>query len=93
MPHNEFNLALKRESFFYQDSYTVPNHPYGVNWVCTQHSQANQQFILVDIDVFISKVIDIEESRLINHLNKIRWLKNKIFFNSITDIALEKFGG
>jgi uncharacterized protein (TIGR04255 family) len=93
VPHNDFNLSLTRESFFYQDTYNVPNHPYGVNWVCTGQLQVSHRFLIVDIDVFISEVIDLEELKLINHLNKIRWLKNKIFFNSITDIALEKFGG
>jgi len=90
---SNFNLPLQRDTFFYQDTYKIPNQPYSINWACTQQSEANQQFLIVDIDVFTSPLPDIEKSSLIKHLNKIRWLKNKIFFNSITDIALEKFGG
>lgn len=93
LPHNDFNLSLTRESFFYQETYQVPNYPYVVNWVCTEQSAMNEPFLIVDIDIFISEVIDLEELTLINHFNEIRWLKNKIFFNSITDIALESFGG
>lgn len=90
---NNFSLPLQRDTFFYQDTYKIPNCPYSINWVCTQQSEANQQFLIVDIDVFISPLPDLEKSSLIKHLNKIRWLKNKIFFNSITNTALEKFGG
>ncbi|MEA5468589.1 TIGR04255 family protein [Spirulina sp. 06S082] len=90
---SNFNPSLKRDTFFYQETYKVLNHPYSINWVCTQQSEANQQFLIVDIDVFISPLPDLKKSSLIEHLNKIRWLKNTIFFNSITNTALEKFGG
>jgi uncharacterized protein (TIGR04255 family) len=93
LPHNDFNLSLIRESFFYEETYKIPNYPYIVNWVCTEQSQGNKRFLIVDIDVFILEIIELEESQLIHHLNNIRWLKNKIFFNSITNTALENFGG
>ncbi|ACK66249.1 hypothetical protein PCC8801_2222 [Rippkaea orientalis PCC 8801] len=93
VPAHNFDLPLTRESFFLQDSYKVPNYPYSVNWVCTEKSQINQRFLIVDIDIFISEILELEESTLINYLNEIRWLKNKIFFNSITGVALNKFGG
>lgn len=93
VPERNFDLPLTRESFFFQDIYKVPNYPYSINWVCTEQSQIDQRFLIVDIDIFISEIIDLDALILINHLNEIRWLKNKIFFNSITDVALKKFGG
>ncbi|MDJ0730046.1 MAG: TIGR04255 family protein [Crocosphaera sp.] len=93
VPEHNFNLPLTRESFFVRDTYKVPNYPYGINWVCTEQSQVTQRFLIVDIDVFISEILELEESTLTNYLNEMRWLKNKIFFNSITDFALKNFGG
>lgn len=93
VPHDTVDLPLVRKSFFYQDTYKVPNYPYGVNWICTQQEQLNEKFLIFDIDVFIQELIDLKPSILADHLNKIRWLKNKIFFNSITERALKKFGG
>lgn len=93
VPQNSFGLPLERNSFFYQETYQVPGYPYGVEWVCTQQSEVDKQFLIVDIDIFISDLVNIEKLNLVNHLNRIRWLKNKIFFNSITNIALEKFEG
>lgn len=93
VPHNHFNLPIIRESFFYQDAFQIPETPYGVNWVCTQQSDDYQRFLIVDIDVFMENIDDFDQGNLIMHLNKIRWLKNKIFYNSITEQALTKFGG
>lgn len=93
VPHNHFDLPIIRESFFYQDAFKIPETPYGVNWVCTQQSDDYQGFLIVDIDVFIENIDDLDPANLIIHLSKIRWLKNKIFYNSITDQALTKFGG
>lgn len=91
--YNALNLPLTKKSFFYQENYEVPDYSYSVNWVCTEQSQGANRFLIVDIDVYKSELIDLEKSKLISHLNQIRWLKNKIFFNSITDLALNKFEG
>jgi len=93
IPHDKVALPLVRESFFYQDTYKVPNYPYYVNWICTQQNKQNEKFLIVDTDVSIQELIDFKQSVLIDHLNKMRWLKNKIFFNSITEYAFKKFGG
>lgn len=92
LPHNNLNKFMKK-SFFYQDTYEVPNYPYSINWVCTQSNQAEKTFIIIDIDVFVSKVVELKKLVLTDHLSKIRWLKNKIFFDNITNKALDIFGG
>ncbi|MEC4805929.1 MAG: TIGR04255 family protein [Jaaginema sp. PMC 1079.18] len=90
---NNFELPLIKDTFFHQETYKLPNYPYRLNWICTQQSEPNQRFLIVDLDVSISPLLDLEQSLLIEHLQKIRWLKNKVFFNSITDKSLAKFGG
>lgn len=90
-PNSDVDLPLIRQSFFYQDSFRLSNYPYEINWIGLQQEQENQEFLIVDLDVFRTELINIEESKIIDNLKDIRWIKNKLFFTSITETALEKF--
>jgi uncharacterized protein (TIGR04255 family) len=90
-------LDLPAESFFYQETFRVPETPYFVNWVRTVQPQssspADGPALIVDIDVFATELIDVDRESLIDRLNEMRWIKNKIFFSCITPMAQERFGG
>jgi uncharacterized protein (TIGR04255 family) len=90
-------IELPTESFFYQDTYRVPDHPYYINWVRTIQPQqpysTDGQALIVDIDVFMTEFIALDRESLIQRLYEMRWIKNKIFFSCFTPTALERFGG
>jgi len=50
------------------------------------------QALILDIDVFLTEIANDQEN-LNQKLAEMRWLKNRIFFNNITDTALNNFGG
>jgi uncharacterized protein (TIGR04255 family) len=89
-------LELTAESFFHQDTYLVPGYPYSINWVRTiQPTGADPtdgRALIVDIDVFAHDLLQLDQDTLIQQLQEMRWLKNKVFFSCITDHALEQFG-
>jgi uncharacterized protein (TIGR04255 family) len=90
-------LELIAESFFHQDTYPVPGSPYSINWVRTIQTLGaapdNGRALIVDIDVFTHELLQVDHATLTQRLQDMRWLKNKIFFSSITQYALERFGG
>jgi uncharacterized protein (TIGR04255 family) len=47
--------------------------------------------LILDIDVFTTQGFDLDESILGRRLLEMRWLKNKVFFGSITGKALQMF--
>lgn len=89
-------LQVSPESFFYKDTYQVPGYPYSVHWVRTiqpqQPTSADQQALIVDIDVFTTELLQLDQDVLTQRLQQMRWLKNKVFFSSITKTAQERFG-
>jgi uncharacterized protein (TIGR04255 family) len=89
---NEIELPTK--SFFYQDSYEVPNHPYQIDSVITSKTQhpTTRQELIIDIQVFTTKEIALDRESLNKRLDEMRWFKSKIFFGCISETALEKFG-
>lgn len=90
------DLGLPRKSFFHQDTFQVPNYPYSANWVRTIQPQSSErsseQALIIDIDIFTSELIDITQQTLSQRLDEMRWVKNKIFFSSMTETALTQFG-
>lgn len=95
-PYSLPGMDISPENFFYKDTYQVPGYPYTIHWVRTiqpqQAAAANQQALIVDIDVFTTQLLQLDQNTLTQRLQEMRWLKNKLFFSSITDTALERFG-
>jgi uncharacterized protein (TIGR04255 family) len=93
-PHPK-DLEIPAESFFYQDTYKVPDSPYAVNWVRTMQQQVStnnpELALILDIDAYTEAIVDLAEEHLVTQLNNMRWLKNKTFFGCITQTALERF--
>lgn len=89
-------LELTDESFFHQDTYSIPGYSYSINWVRTiQPAGANSadgRSLIVDIDVFIQDLLQLDQDTLVQRLQEMRWLKNKVFFSCITNHALKRFG-
>jgi uncharacterized protein (TIGR04255 family) len=88
-------LPLSRSGFFHRDVLGVPGYPYIVTIVRTvqpiQTGVSKRFGLLLDIDVFSTEPFDLRDELLTQRLTEMRWLKNKAFFGSITERALESF--
>lgn len=89
-PKTPRGMEVPFEGFLHHNTLTVPGHPYGINVIQTvQPSQGAEAWgVILDIDVFTTEPIA-NRNTLEQHLNKMRWLKNKVFFGSITPNTLE----
>lgn len=88
-------VPLSRAGFFHRDVLGVPGYPYIVTIVRTvqpmQVADSKGFALLLDIDVFSTGPVDLRDDQLTQRLAEMRWLKNKAFFGSITEQALESF--
>jgi len=83
-------LNLAFVGFFHQDTMAIPDHKYVINFIRTiQPSPDGILNIILDIDVFIEKQIPDNIENLMKHLEEMRFIKNSVFFNSITNKTLE----
>lgn len=96
-PSAHVGLALEPAVFFHQDTFRVPGHPYGVNVIRTLQptvnlgGQLSSPKLILDIDVFteIPSLIDIPQIH--TRLQEMRWIKNKVFFGSLTASVINSF--
>ena len=92
-PQPPGELDLQIMNFFHQDSLSVTGHPYAINIVKTvqppQEFESDGGGLILDIDVFTTKPFEQRANAIDKHLAEMRWLKNKVFYNSLTKGALE----
>jgi uncharacterized protein (TIGR04255 family) len=94
-PESPVGLELPFAGFFHQDSFAVPGLPYGINIVRTIQQPMPPHLpgvgLIIDTDVFTSVPFEFDLERTKRHLAEMRWLKNKVFFGSITGKSVELF--
>lgn len=92
-PQPPGELDLQIMSYFHQDSLSVNGHPYAISIVKTvqppQGSESDGGGLILDIDVFTTKPFDQRADAIDKRLAEMRWLKNKVFYSSLTKGALE----
>jgi uncharacterized protein (TIGR04255 family) len=92
-PQPPGELDLQITGFFHQDSLLVPGYPYVLNIVKTVQpphgSGSDGGALILDIDVFTTKPFEHRPADIEKHLAEMRWLKNKVFYSSLTKEALE----
>ena len=80
--------------FFHQETLAVPGHPYAVTLTRTIQAPLDAAKgtagVILDIDVFTLKAMEFDLGTIADHLQKMRWVKNKIFFASITPTLLSE---
>lgn len=87
--------GLPLKEFVYQSTFSVPARAYGIRVIKIlqpslpefEHSSG----LFVDIDVYSTKAIPIEEGATKEALAEMRWLKNKVFFTLLTDNVVNSF--
>ena len=89
-------LGLPVREFLYQSIHEVPAQPYRLNVVDTIQSEMAPhtagRALILDIDAYTTRPIAVGDAQLDRHLERLRWLKNKAFFNLIRKSALRRFG-
>jgi uncharacterized protein (TIGR04255 family) len=91
-----FELPLA--NYVHQSRFDVPGHRLQLNLVQTVQPAAPgsemRLNLIVDIDIFSTgKRVAMDEFRSGNLFQKMRWLKNKTFFNIFSETAIKKFRG
>jgi uncharacterized protein (TIGR04255 family) len=89
-------IGLQPDTFFREDLFDTPGHPYQVNLVRgmqgSQPPLVPQRLLIVDIDVFTAGPMSTEKSAIEIRLKELRFLKNLVFFNFIKE-PVKRFGG
>ncbi len=92
-PKEPDGLDLPFANFYHKDSFLVSGYNYIINIIKTLKPSADptdiSKYIIIDIDVFTYKPIDINNICFENCLDEMRWLKNKAFFGTITEKTKE----
>lgn len=76
--------------YLHRDVLQVPGTSYSVNVIKTVQRTKQEAGLLLDIDVFMQKSFNCGEIQISKYMDEMRWVKNKIFFSSLTEKALEE---
>ena len=89
-PKSPRGMDIPFQAFLHHNTLSVPGEPYSINIVQTiQPPQGDAKFgVILDIDVSTTEPI-VNRDLIEKHLENMRWLKNKVFFGSITTKTLE----
>jgi uncharacterized protein (TIGR04255 family) len=84
-------MDLPFAGFLHHDTLSIPGYSYGINFAQTVQPPQGPEAggLILDIDVFTTQPFNLDEDKLKRHLSEMRWLKNKVFFGSITQRVLE----
>jgi uncharacterized protein (TIGR04255 family) len=89
-----FASNLELNGFFYQSGFLVPRHSLGINLIKTMQPASGQSApvgLIVDIDVFTTRSLSCDDCALIDSLSEMRWFKNMVFFDLLTQGAIDSF--
>lgn len=94
-PQAPKGLDLPFHSFLYQDTLAVPGYAYAINVAKTIQPPAAPGIqglgLILDVDVYTTQGVELDEAFLEQRLLEMRWLKNKVFFGSVTPNARKLF--
>jgi len=95
-PQSPVGFEIPIRTFLHKETFEVPGHPYSLNRVQTiqldEGSDAALGSVILDIDVYSTVPNDPDLTILNRRLSEMRWLKDKVFFGSITNEARTAFG-
>jgi uncharacterized protein (TIGR04255 family) len=84
----ELNWPLA--GYLHHDVIRVPETQHSVNLIKTVQNIPGERGLILDIDVFMGNRFEYNESSLKRFLEEMRWVKNKIFFSSLTEKIIEE---
>ena len=87
-------LDVPFAGFMHYDTLAIPGSSYSVNVIRTiqvsPQPQTRGAALILDIDVFTTQPFDLSVGVVEQRLPEMRWLKNKVFFGTITQQVLER---
>ena len=94
-PASPKGLDLPFQNYIHQDTLAVPDYPYAINVIRTIQPPGAEGVqglgLILDIDVFTTQGFELDKALLEQRLLEMRWLKNRVFFGSVTPNALKLF--
>lgn len=88
---------LPMSGFLHRETLVVPGYPYGINIIRTVQpspgEEAGTAQLILDIDVFTTNPVPLDEEPIKGWLREMRWLKNKAFFGSVSKKVIESLQG
>jgi uncharacterized protein (TIGR04255 family) len=87
-PESLKNLDWSLTGYLHHDVMRVPETAYSVNLIKTIQNVPGEIGLILDIDVFNETQFACDQQQIIECLSEMRWIKNKIFFSSLTDKTL-----
>lgn len=89
-------IGLPLNGFLYQSTHEVPGFPFRINVVRAiqppNPADGLRHSLIVDIDVLTTTPLECRDEVVQDHLTKMRWLKDKAFFNLFSKSAIKLFG-
>jgi uncharacterized protein (TIGR04255 family) len=89
------DMPLPYLSFLYQDMLAVPGHDYAINIIRTiqppQDPVKQGMGLILDTTVATIQPFEVRQEALNKRLPEMRWLKNEVFFGSVTEKAINSF--
>jgi uncharacterized protein (TIGR04255 family) len=80
--------GLPTGGFMHQDILGVPGHPYAATLIRTMQPPETPQpaslSLIIDVDVFCPEPFPIAAGTISSRLAEMHWVRNKVFFGSIT---------
>lgn len=94
-PQTPRDLDIPFANFLHHDTLVVPGHPYAINVIQTvqqpQVPATEGAALILDIDAYTTQPFEQRDDVLKTRLAEMRWLKNRVFFGSITPQVLKDF--
>lgn len=82
------------ENFIHRDVLRIPDTDYRVNLIKTivsSPTKQNEVAAILDCDVFFNQELSCEWNDVATHLKAMHWVKNKVFFESITKKKIKEY--
>lgn len=87
-----FSTRLPLNGFMYQSRFDVPGEYLGINVVKTMQPENSELAgLIIDIDVFTRRPLSCDDRIMNDYLQKMRWLKNLVFFELLTPQTIKSF--
>lgn len=88
-------LGLPPQELLYRSTFAVPGQPLAVRVIKALQPSVpglqDSRGLFLDIDVFSTKSVAVESGEVRTMLEKMRWLKNKVFFTLLTEKATNSY--
>ncbi len=94
-PKSPKGMPMPIQGFMHKTTYGIPEYPYNLNVIQAMQppipSRTEGFGLILDIDVFTTHAVEPKEELLKQHLDEMRWIKDKAFFTFLKEDAIKKY--